>query len=270
MIEYMKKLGFTEYEIKAYFTLLEYYPVNGYNLSKLSKIPRSRIYEVMESLISKSAAFEHLENDQRLFTPLSPNLLFKRLKDEYMKVLDNLNDYAMNLYSEEHKSYEQNVIKGRDNIVSFIKLILNDVHKRIAFSIWDEELTELLPLIQNKMSEGIFVRGIYFGKKSPIDSLVPHRRINRYIAEKKDRYIIIVIDKSHVISGVISQTGISRVTWTQEPGEIDIKDDFIAHDVMVNSYASHVKDLHYEETLDLIRKDYFCYNDQEYETFKDQ
>ncbi len=267
MIEYMKKIGFTEYEIKAYFTLLEYHPVNGYNLSKLSKIPRSRIYEVMESLIAKSAAFEHLENEQRLFTPLSPSLLFQRLKDEYMKVLNNLNDYAMNLYSEEHKTYEQKVIKGRDKIISFIKLMVNDAHKRIAFSIWDEELTELLPLIQNKMSEGVFIRGIYFGQNSPVSTLVPHRRINRYVAEKKDRYIIVVIDNSHVISGVISQKGISRVTWTEEPGEIDIKDDFIAHDVMVNSYAYQVEDLHYEETLDLIRKEYFCFNDKEYESF---
>ncbi|MCH4890813.1 TrmB family transcriptional regulator [Acidaminobacter sp. JC074] len=270
MVEYMKKLGFTEYEIKAYFTLLEHHPVNGYSLSKQSKIPRSRIYEVVESLIQKSAAFEHIENDQRLFTPLEPRLLFMKLKDEYALMIDELNDYAEQIYNTKHEEYEQKIIKGRGDIIAFINLILKDANDRIAFSIWDEELHELLPMVEEKIKDGVSVRGVYFGQNSPIETLVAHRRIERYVAEKKDRYIIVVVDNSHVISGVISKKGTSRVTWTQEPGEIDIKDDFIAHDVMINSYSYQIDDHKYEKALDLIRKDYFCYDDDEYESFKDK
>ena len=49
----MKQLGFSEYECKAYLTLLEQFPLTGYSLSKKSGIPRSRIYDVLESLAGK-------------------------------------------------------------------------------------------------------------------------------------------------------------------------------------------------------------------------
>lgn len=39
IIENMKKLGLSEYEVKAYLKLLEKYPVNGYTLSKNLGIP---------------------------------------------------------------------------------------------------------------------------------------------------------------------------------------------------------------------------------------
>jgi len=185
-------------------------------------------------------------------------------------MIDELNDYAEQIYNSKHEEYEQKVIKGRSEIIAFINLILKDAKDRIAFSIWDEELHELLPIVEEKVKKGISIRGVYFGQKSPIGTLVAHRRIERYVAEKKDRYIIVIVDKSHVISGVISKTGTSRVTWTQEPGEIDIKDDFIAHDVMINSYSYQINDSQYERALDLIRKDYFCFNDDEYESFKDK
>jgi HTH-type transcriptional regulator, sugar sensing transcriptional regulator len=41
---------FTEYEAKAYLTLLEESPLTGYAVAKNSGVPRSRIYEVLDSL----------------------------------------------------------------------------------------------------------------------------------------------------------------------------------------------------------------------------
>ncbi len=39
---------------------------------------------------------------------------------------------------------------------------------------------------------------------------------------------------------------------------------------MINKYATQLEDRKgYEKALDLIRKDYFIYTEEEYETFKD-
>jgi len=70
IIENMKKLGFSEYESRVYLSLLTHYPVNGYTLSKNSGIPRSRIYEVLESLKAKQVVFE--KNRKRNNSILSP------------------------------------------------------------------------------------------------------------------------------------------------------------------------------------------------------
>ena len=66
----MKRLGFSEYECKAYLKLLEDFPINGYTLSKNSGIPRSRIYEVLKNLIDKQMVFEQAEEKNKLYYPV--------------------------------------------------------------------------------------------------------------------------------------------------------------------------------------------------------
>ncbi len=63
----LKKIGLNEYESKAYLKLLEDYPINGYNLSKISKVPRSRIYDVLNSLVEKQFVYEIKRRKKILF-----------------------------------------------------------------------------------------------------------------------------------------------------------------------------------------------------------
>lgn len=269
MIDYMKRLGFSEYEIKAYFALLKNHPINGYGLSKASKIPRSRIYEIVEGLIHKGIVFDKYENDARLFMPLEPNRLITKLKSEYETIFEHIDEYTHMLYNHKNHHYEQKNISGRDDILNVIKLLFKEAEHRIALSIWQEEFDEIEEELLLQKEQGVLIRGIYFGFDCPED-IIPHRRIERYIAEKNDRYIIVIIDDKHVVSGVISKKGTSHAIWSQDPSEIDIKDDFIAHDVMINAYSEQLENNEvFEKTLDLIRKEYFCYSEDDYETFKD-
>ena len=269
MIEYMKKLGFSEYEIKTYFALLRHYPKNGYGLSKVSGVPRSRIYEVVEGLILKGVVFQHIEDNARLFTPLAPDLFMNKLKKSYDKIFEEVGAYTASLYSETQSVDEMKNVMGRHQILEVVKLLIDQASHRIALSIWDEELQEIQSLLSKKEQEGVFIRGIYFGYDCPFSTLISHRRVNRYIAEKEERYIIVIIDNKHVVSGVISKGNHSKVVWSQDPSDIDIKDDFIAHDVMINAYALAVENPgDFESKLDWIRKEYFCFSEDDYETFK--
>lgn len=270
MIDYMKKLGFSEYEIKAYFALLKNFPVNGYGLSKSSGIPRSRIYEVVEGLIVKGVVFQQIEEKTKLFTPLAPNLLMRKLKSEYDVIFDEVGAYAMSLYKNKNLINETRSIIGRNQIIDLVKLLIQEANHRIALSIWDEELKEIEMTLSQKEQEGVFIRGIYFGHDSGFDTLTIHRRVSRYIAEKSERYLVVIIDNRAVVSGVISKGSLSTATWSEDPHEVDMKDDFIAHDVMINAYSKCLEDNEsYEVALDLIRKEYFCFSEDDYETFKD-
>ena len=44
----LERLGFTEYEARAYLTLLGRNPLTGYELAKLSGIPRPNVYPVLD------------------------------------------------------------------------------------------------------------------------------------------------------------------------------------------------------------------------------
>ncbi|WP_432661874.1 helix-turn-helix domain-containing protein [Wukongibacter baidiensis] len=271
IIEDMKKLGLSEYEVKAYLKLLEEYPANGYTLSKNSGVPRSRIYEVLESLKNKQMVFEQVEGKTTLYHPLDPRLLMNKLKSNFDNILNNVDEYTKKVYSEEENDNKLVVIKGRSKIIDFLKVLISSSEKRIAVSIWDEEIQDISPCLDEVINRGVILRGMYFGKNNPYKELVTHRRIERYLSEKKERYITIIIDGVHVVSGIVSRGEESQVTWTKDIGFIEMSEDYIAHDLMVNRYSEKLKDdekVEYEEFSDRVRKEYYNFTDEEYNSFR--
>lgn len=267
----MKKLGFSEYECKAYLKLLEDFPLNGYTLSKNSGIPRSRIYEVLKNLIDKQMVFEQTEEKNKLYYPVEPDIFIKKLKTHYEDVFSNISQFAGKLYKEKKQDDKLVVIKGRQNIINFITLLIKSAEKRIAISIWEEEIKDLTLELNNALKRGVVLRGIYFGENNPYETLVPHRRIKRYAAEKKERYMSIIIDGAHTISGIVSRGEDSKVTWTQDEGFIEVSEDYIAHDLVVNLYSASLNKKAYEkfeEFADSVHKHYFNYSDEEFKIYK--
>ncbi|MCD4740988.1 MAG: hypothetical protein K8R67_00690 [Desulfobacteraceae bacterium] len=267
----MKKLGFSEYECKAYLTLLEDYPLNGYTLSKNSGIPRSRIYEVLKNLITKLMVFEQAEEKNKLYYPMEPEIFIKKLKDDYKDMFSNISKYTEKLYKAKKQDDKLVVIKGRQNIIRFLSMLIKGAEKRIALSIWDEEIKEIAPELDRALERGVMLRGIYFGESIPYDTLVPHRRIKRYMAEKKQRYISIIIDNAHAISGVVSKGEESKVTWTSDEGYIEVSEDYIAHDLVVNLYSASLNEEDYkayEAFADNVHNQYFHYSNKEFNIYK--
>lgn len=272
MLTSMKKLGFSEYESKAYLKLLQEYPLNGYTLSKNSGIPRSRIYEVLKSLLQKQLVLEQEEGKNKLYYPVDPDIFIKKLKADYEGIFSRLSEFTRDVYREQKRDDRLVVIKGRSNIVDFLKLLIRGAEKRIAVSIWEEEVVDLKAELDKALSKGVVLRGIYFGEHCSYPDLVPHRRIKRYMAEKKERYISVIIDGAHTISGIVSRGEDSKATWTQEEGVIEISEDYIAHDLLVNLYSASLDEQEYrtfEEFVDNVYNHYFGYTREELGVYKE-
>lgn len=271
IIEDMKKLGLTEYEVKAYLKLLESHPVNGYTLSKNSSIPRSRIYEVLDSLKNKQLVFEQNEGDSVIYHPLEPKLLINKLKNNFQDILNNVEEYTEKVYLRDTSDNKLTSIRGRDNIIDFLNLLISNAEKRIAVSIWEEEINDISKSLEAAVNRGVTLRGIYFGKNNPYKQLVTHRRIERYLAEKKERYMTVTVDGIHVLYGVISRGEESTVTWAKDPGFVDISEDYICHDLMVNLYSNKLEEeerKNYEDFLDRARREYYDFTEEEFNNFK--
>ncbi|MCT4584934.1 MAG: hypothetical protein N4A54_08430 [Peptostreptococcaceae bacterium] len=270
IIEDMKKLGLSEYEIKAYLKLLEEYPLNGYALSKNSGIPRSRIYEILENLKNKQMVFEETNEKSTVYYPLEPKLLLNKLRYDFENIIENVETYANELYNKEKENNKLVVIKGRKNIIDFINVIVKSAKKRITVSIWEEEIEGLKDGLNEAIARGVDVKGIYFGKNNPFKSVMTHRRIERYLAEKEERYMTVVVDRKDSISGIISKGEQSQVTWTKDSGFIDMSEDYIAHDLMVNKLALRLNEeelKEFELYMDEVRKEFFDFSDEEFEEF---
>ncbi|HEY65351.1 MAG TPA: TrmB family transcriptional regulator, partial [Caldilineae bacterium] len=114
VIERLQVLGFSEYEAKAYVALLRKSPVTGYELSKLSGVPRSMIYEVLGRLASRGAVLSTMADGARRYMPVPADELLDRLYERFRtqvetvrRELDGLTpggelDYVWNLVGYDH------------------------------------------------------------------------------------------------------------------------------------------------------------------------
>jgi sugar-specific transcriptional regulator TrmB len=260
LIEEMKQLGLNQYEAKAYLKLLEEWPVNGYTLSKNSGVPRSRVYEVLDNLTKKQLVFEKNIESGTVYYPLEPEMLVKKLKKNYESIIEHIEKETTQLFVKSKTKNESKVILGRSNIFGFISLMLENAKERIDVSIWEEECQDLLEGFEGAIQRGVKIKGIYFGYDNKFKDVLTHRRIETYLDEKKERYIIIIVDKKEAVTGIVSRGEESQVTWTNDFGAIDIMEDYIVHDLMINVYSDMLIDdekLKYENAMDQVRKKYF-------------
>ena len=83
----MVDLGFTQYEARAYVSLLHQSPVTRYELSKNSGVPRSAIYDVIRRLESYGAVSVMSTNPEK-YVPLPPQQFLKMLNHRYSQKLE--------------------------------------------------------------------------------------------------------------------------------------------------------------------------------------
>jgi len=260
LLEDMKKLGLNQYEAKAYTKLLENFPLNGYSLSKTSGVPRSKIYEVLDNLLKKQLVFSKKIESGLVYFPLEPKLFISKIKKNYESVLKNVEEKTNELYLKNIVHYDTKILSGRKEIFSFLNLIIGLAEERIEVSIWDEEFLQLSDSLIEAEKRGIIVKGIYFGYNNKLKNVLTHRRLKTYLSEKEERNIVVIIDRKEAITGIVSRGEASQVSWTNDPGIIDITSDYIVHDLMVNSYSNSLSEKQrkeYEDAMDEVRKEYF-------------
>ena len=64
----MQNIGFTQYESQVYLALLQQSHISGYELAKVSGVPASKIYQILNKLTDKEM--------ERLVTWMDTNALF--------------------------------------------------------------------------------------------------------------------------------------------------------------------------------------------------
>ncbi|MGH8228980.1 MAG: TrmB family transcriptional regulator [Steroidobacteraceae bacterium] len=88
----LQRLGFTEYEARAYVALLEGGELTGYELAKRSGIPRPNVYPVLEKLIDRGAACRRLDESGQRYAPVPPKQLLAGVEAGQRRVLADAGD----------------------------------------------------------------------------------------------------------------------------------------------------------------------------------
>lgn len=242
IFEILKKLNFTEYEAKAYVTLLEESPLTGYAVAKNSGVPRSRIYEVLDSLVIRGDILVSPGSTQQ-YTPVPAKELIKIRRRE---AEENFELAEKSLVELERSAYDrENIwnITGRTEILDKVKDCILSAQKRILLEVWKEEFEELETDLRQAAKRGVTITIIAYGEiASNFANVYLHYMGHEITEEYGGRWIVISADDSEVVAGIVSLGKDSRAAWTRHVGLVMPITEFIIHDL----YLMEIMEKHRE------------------------
>ncbi|RJS50107.1 TrmB family transcriptional regulator [Bacillus sp. PK3_68] len=243
ILEILKNLNFTEYEGKAYLTLLEESPLTGYAVAKNSGVPRSRIYEVLDSLTMRGDILVSPGNTPQ-YTPVPAKEL---IKSRRMKAEENFEMAEKSLAEFERSANDrENIwnITGRNEILDKVKACIVSAKKRILLEIWKEEFEELESELRQAAKRGVNVTVIAYGEIVSDFANVYHHYMGHEITEEYGgRWLVISGDDSEVVAGIVSLEKDSRAAWTMHVGLVMPITEFMIHDLYLMEIMEKHKDL---------------------------
>lgn len=131
IIKELQKIGFTNYEAKTYIALLQQNPATGYEISKLSGVPRAKVYENISRLINDGIVLV-IETEPTKYVPINPKELLKNKRADFDTTLNKLNDSLLKINEIQNVDYVWN-IKGYDSIMKKAVQLINGSKKRCGF-----------------------------------------------------------------------------------------------------------------------------------------
>ncbi len=142
------ELGLSKYEAKAYVTLLSLGEANARELSEKARIPRTKIYEVLEKL-ERRGFVEKQPSSPVIFRALDPNktvgLMWKSLIEKSQKCLETLEKIKVEKSTQPSFVW---MIKGRSGVEIKFREISERANELIV-ALFDSSFADFLKWFKN-------------------------------------------------------------------------------------------------------------------------
>ncbi|MGE8207640.1 TrmB family transcriptional regulator [Heyndrickxia sp. NPDC080065] len=230
----LQKLGFSQYECKAYVGLLRNSPVTGYEISKRTGVPRSMIYEVLGKLLDKGAIYT-VPSEPVKYSPVPAKELIDRLRKTFETSFDFLEKELSSLESEQETDVIWR-IRGNDHVIEDMLTIINNSKDELWLSVWEPEVPEIKEAVDRKVAEGVNVFTILFGSPNTQLGLTYHHNyMTPEIVQERmgGRLSVAARDGEEVVIANFSDTASAWAVKTTDPALVLVAIEYIRHDIMI-------------------------------------
>ncbi len=244
----LKDLGFSQYEATCYMTLVGNHPVNGSQLSKISGIARSRIYDVLRNLISKGYV---IEVNSGQYAPLPADEVVRRLKRNFNS---NIKVFEEKIAAASQKNDFEFVwtITGYENVMEKAIEMIKNAETEIYVRLFPNACQHLDPYLIQADKRGVNIRYIAMGKtakKFDVQVIHPdHEHLQQTIG---GRSIEVITDKNEALVGIFEtdKEDSSAINWTRNQWFIVANRDSLRHD-FYHCFLEKILDRHQDPTAD--------------------
>lgn len=260
VIPLLNKIGLTEAESKAYLSLLRYGSSSGYEVSKISGVPRSKIYNILETLVTKGfVRFTEGEGtNQYLAVPIEE--VSERIQKETKDTLEELTIQLKEYQTSTDLEYIWH-IREYKNVFAKCRNIIQHTEEELLIQIWEEDFPQVENELQELENKGVRLGIVYFSEDE--NSTIPFKHYSRHgmLSEKRKemggRFITLVSDEKEAIFGQIVNETVAEVIWTKSKPMIAMSAECVRHDMYFYKNAGKFK----EEMQEEFGKDYIKIRD---------
>jgi len=172
LVARLGRLGFGEWEARAYLALLQRSPMNGYQVSKESGVPRSMVYEVLGKLAGRGAALVTHDDGSTLYAPVPPGELMQRLGREHAELTSGLGQELGQISQRSDEEYVWR-IEGQENVLERVARLVERAQTSVFGQMHAEDVSRLRPALEAAASRGVEVALATIGEVSlPVGRVV--------------------------------------------------------------------------------------------------
>jgi HTH-type transcriptional regulator, sugar sensing transcriptional regulator len=231
----LQKLGFSQYEARAYVSLLQNPQVTAYELARHSGIPPSKIYEVVERLLAKELVTTVGLGGHPKYVALEPIQAVERYRRSYDQVLDALESQLEHLYAGDKGSdaYVWNLVDREDIETKAVQLVTS-AGSEILVAVWASELSALEPHLAAADARGVSVAICLYGDADPGFGVVYNHVTDPVVLRDQGaRRMVLVVDRGEALIGYYPEVGEVTAVWSANRGFVQMAYDYIRHDIWV-------------------------------------
>lgn len=260
LINVLKQFKFTESEAKIYISLLQNGSCTGYELSKVSGVPRSKIYVLLEGLASRGIVEQSTSDHTVLYQAIPTDQLSTLLTGSFQETLNSFHTECSHLVTKEDNQTiweleEWNSIRAK------AKKQITEAKSNLLIQIWVDELDgELAELINQKQEEIEDVVVVLYDPTKCYDTSLTHFYPHGFEQDKLDeighRWITVVADKQDILYCTIPFKGTTKAIHTKNPMLAFFASEYVIHDAyclrLIDQFPEQIK-AHYGDDMEGLR-----------------
>lgn len=229
----LMEIGFSEYEAKAYLSLLSHQPATAYEIAKGSGLPSSKIYAVLGKLIDKGIVSLVEQGKTRQYVPLEPNEFLDRYKSVTDKLVENLKSDLHSFREKEDVSHIWNITEY-DYLIDKGRRMIQNASETLLVSLWKEEMALWEADLKKVVRRGVKVAVVHFGPAATsIRQVYEHPIEDTIYQEKGGRGIVVIADTKEVLVGTAFSDNKAEGAWSANRGFVTLAEDYVKHDIYI-------------------------------------
>jgi len=222
------------FEAKGYVSLLEKGNVTGYELSKQSGIPSSKVYSVLNSLVRKEFIVP-LESRPVRYLPKPPREVIGKYFTELKKTLTFLRKTLdiIRRRSNHEKVVTRNIL-GKKEVLAKTREVISGTKRTLYIALWKEEARYIQAALEKVKARGIKIYVVAYGPV-PIHfaKVYHHAPSDPVFRERKERRLVVISDDRKALFASFSEEDSDKALWTDNKGLVLLLRDFIIHEIYI-------------------------------------